>query len=223
MTVGLLNEDLTSIINLLNNITTIIFDLGEVIVNVDTSKTTLAFSKLLQMDSSTLYSFHQQSTLFTDLEKGLISESSFRDQLRAASKQAHITDKEIDNAWNAMIGDTPQDKLNKLSALKEQYTILALSNTNSIHIRYINEYIKARNGSTDSLEDYFHHAYYSHHLNARKPDAEIYTKVAQLSQLQLSHCLFIDDRIENIITAEGLGMKTFHMQDPQQFYQIFSS
>lgn len=206
---------------MLDNLNTIIFDLGEVIVDVDASKTTLAFSSLFNIDSSELYTFHQQKELFTLLEKGLISESVFRDDLRKTMNAAHVSDEQIDIAWNAMLGETPQKKLLILQTLKEKYKILALSNTNSIHIRYVNDSIKNRNGIHDSLENYFHHAYYSHDLQERKPDKAIYNKIIDLENLEVAKCLFIDDRIENIKTAQELGMQTFHMTHPEQFYELF--
>ncbi|MEI6312244.1 MAG: HAD family phosphatase [Bacteroidota bacterium] len=206
---------------MLQNIDTLIFDLGEVIVDVNTQKTAAAFSSLFQIDTSTIFSFHHQINLFNQLEKGLILESDFRNQLRKVADNNTASDEAIDKAWNAMLGNTPQQKLDILKKLKATYKVFALSNTNSIHIRHINNEIKTRNGATDCLENYFHHAYYSHDLHARKPDIAIFEKVIFLENINVSSTLFIDDRIENIKTAQDLGFQTYLMTNPEQFYELF--
>lgn len=222
MTVGLLKDDLTNAKNyLLESVQTIIFDLGEVIVDVDSAKTTRAFSDLFGIEASTLYSFHQQVSLFTELEIGAITENEFRNLLKNKLNRPDVLDEKIDIAWNAMLGETPQKKLDLLQQLKNKYRILALSNTNSIHIKYINDQILARNGNSDCLENYFHHAYYSHQLNDRKPNASIYQKVLEMEAIEPSTTLFVDDRIENIKTAQELKMQTMHMTSPEQFYLLF--
>ena len=221
---GLSKEDLTnsSAIDsfMLSSIDTIIFDLGEVIVDLHTHKTVEAFASLFQKPEFNLFSFHHQVSFFNEFEKGLISENEFRQQLRNVVQIQNVSDEDIDAAWNAMLGDTPQKKLDVLLQLKKTHRILALSNTNSIHIKFINDYLSNRK-TGDCLENYFHLAYYSHDLFARKPDKEIYLKVIDIERLSPSSVLFIDDRIENIKTAQELGMQTFHMTHPEQFYKLF--
>jgi putative hydrolase of the HAD superfamily len=221
---GLSKEDLTNSSTIdsfmLSSIDTIIFDLGEVIVDLHTHKTIDAFASLFQNPDFNLYNFHHQVSFFNEFEKGLISETTFRQHIRNSVQIQNISDEDIDTAWNAMLGDTPQKKLDILSELKKTHKILALSNTNSIHIKFINNYLSNRK-TGDCLENYFHFAYYSHHLFARKPDKEIYQKLIALENINPSKTLFIDDRIENIKTAQELGMQTFHMTHPEQFYDLF--
>ena len=208
---------------MLQNIDTLIFDLGEVIVDINTQKTVTAFSSLFQIDASTIFSFQHQISLFNQFEKGFITAAEFRVQLRTVVNNHTATDEEIDNAWNAMLGITQQEKLDILKELKRTYKVFALSNTNNIHINHINKDIKKRNGAFDCLENYFHHAYYSHDLNTRKPDRAIFDKIILLENINVNAALFIDDRIENIKTAQDLGFQTYHMTNPEQFYTLFKT
>lgn len=222
MTGGLLNDDSTNYFIDVSQLHAIIFDLGEVLVDLDTTATTKALTQLLQLEASQVFTFEHQTQLFTLFEKGLISSQDFRIGLKSlAINNSTISDAEIDNAWNAMLLDTPQKKLDVLKELKKKLRVLALSNTNTIHIANVNAQIKKRNGIDDCLENYFHHAYYSHDMHMRKPDKEIYEAVLNNERLSAPFVLFIDDRIENIKTARDLGMQTFHMTHPEQFYKLF--
>jgi len=205
--------------DVLNGIENIIFDLGEVIVDVDTSRTVKAFEALSPLNISSLFSFDHQALFFSQFEKGLIDEKEFRDELRDAL-QNNVSDKILDNAWNKMLGDTPNDKLDILLLLKNEYRTFALSNTNSIHIRFINNYLSERK-KNDCLENYFHQTYYSFDLNTRKPDRVIYELVLQRENLSAEKTLMVDDRFENLETASSLGLKVFHIKRPDEFYALF--
>jgi 2-haloacid dehalogenase len=49
-----------------------------------------------------------------------------------------------------------------------------------------------------------------------KPDPEIYLLTLKLIQLKPEECLFIDDSIANIKTAQDLGFNTIHFKSPDQ-------
>ena len=204
---------------ILNNISAIIFDLGEVIIDVDTSKTVSAFKALATIDDFNLFSFSHQAAFFSQFEMGLISEDEFRANLRSSLK-TNASDETLNVAWNKMLGDLPQEKLNILQRLKSDYQTFALSNTNTIHIRFINDFLHHQKPQ-DKLDNYFHHAYYSHDLKARKPNEIAYTKVMALENLVPQQTLMIDDRLENLEAAARVGMRVFHMTDPSLFYQLF--
>jgi len=205
--------------NILENISALVFDLGEVIVNVDTKKTTDAFAFLAGDKGFELYSFHQQSTLFNDFERGKIDAATFRNGLRPYFNPA-VEDAQIDSAWNAMLGDTPLRKLQILQGLRKQYKVFALSNTNIIHIAWVNAYLKSTY-DCGCLEDYFDKAYYSYEIGERKPDAASFQIVLNEQHLIPEKTLMIDDRLENLNAAAALGMKTYHMQHPDEFYGLF--
>ncbi len=206
---------------ILNNIDNIIFDLGEVIVDVDTTKTIAAFTLLSAFSGNELFSFSHQAAFFSDFERGTIGEVEFRNELRKALKK-NPTDEVIDAAWNAMLGDMPVTKLNILTELKKKYQLFALSNTNPIHIRLINENLSRKNVG-DCLERYFHKTFYSYNLGSRKPEDLIYERTAAETGLVPNKTLMIDDRIDNLVTAEKMGMRVFHLKFPDQFYELFSS
>lgn len=56
----------------------------------------------------------------------------------------------------------------------------------------------------------------------KKPKKEIYLHTTNLLNVQPDECLFMDDKIENIIAAEKLGMKTIHWEDKDIGFKRFN-
>ncbi|MBL0256474.1 MAG: hypothetical protein IPQ03_02695 [Bacteroidetes bacterium] len=116
----------------MDDITSIIFDLGGVILDIDYKRTESAFQELGIPDFAELYSQLRQDSLFDDLEMGLIDPQSFRERIRSFSR-IPISDPQIDQAWNAILIGLPKENVDYLSSLKGKYRLFMLSNTNEIH------------------------------------------------------------------------------------------
>jgi putative hydrolase of the HAD superfamily len=63
----------------------------------------------------------------------------------------------------------------------------------------------------------FDHCTWSHALFMAKPEPEIYIKTAEALHTAPANILFIDDREENVVAAQSLGMQTFHFADFTHF------
>lgn len=189
------------------NIRNIIFDLGGVIVNIDYQLTTKAFSELGLADFDVLFSQAKQNKLFDLYEKGLISSVDFRDEIRKYSGN-NFDDFVIDNAWNAMLLNVPEERMELLKKAQSNYTTFLLSNTNDIHIETFNGYLERTFGIND-LSGYFYKIYLSYKVNMRKPDAEIFELVLSENNLQPHETLFIDDSVQHIESAKKLGIQTY--------------
>ena len=53
-------------------------------------------------------------------------------------------------------------------------------------------------------------------VKLRKPDSAIYRLALDITQRSAGECCFIDDRAENLVPAEKLGMHTIRMQSKEQ-------
>lgn len=194
-------------INPANKYKNIIFDLGGVLLNIDYSLVTKAFLALGLTDFDKLYSKAQQTKLFDLYEKGQISSEAFRNHVKTCFSTP-IDDNTIDKAWNAMLLDLPPERLHLLQQLKTKHRIFLLSNTNDIHIQYINNYLQETFG-IDDLSGYFEKVYLSYEVGMRKPDAEIFELVLSENNLDPNETLFIDDSIQHIESAKKLGIHTY--------------
>ncbi|TJZ57303.1 HAD family hydrolase [Streptomyces piniterrae] len=64
------------------------------------------------------------------------------------------------------------------------------------------------------LADFADHVVSSARMGVAKPDRKIYEIAAQLAGVAMDRCLFVDDRLENIEAAAGLGMTGVHYREP---------
>ena len=200
------------------NIKTLIFDLGGVIINLHEQATIEAFVGLSGYSVEKVVSNYESLSIFKDHEKGLISDDAFRQGIRD-SMELSVTDDEIDHAWNSMLGEIPIARINHLIKLKEKYKVLILSNTNGIHEIRFNEILKSVSGK-NSMKHFVHEVFLSHRINMRKPEPEIYQHVVAYSGIDPTTSLFLDDKLENLLGAESVGIQTMHISHPDNIFTI---
>ncbi len=198
----------------------IIFDLGGVILNIDYSRCEKAFSKYGVHDFKNIYSQKDQLDLFDDFENGKISAKEFRERLKKLIPEK-ISDTQFDDSWNAMLLDLPKERINLLTHLKKKYRTFLLSNTNEIHIHWINNYLKKTFG-LKNLDSLFEKVYFSYELGMRKPDADIFQLVQKENNLKENETLFIDDSIQHIESAKKLGIKTLLLEKGKTILDYFT-
>ena len=201
----------------MKNIDNIIFDLGNVILNIDYQNTIDAFEKIGVPDASIFYSKSSQLNIFNQLETGHISKQNFILEIQKFVPKASAT--QIINAWNAILQDLPNERLEILKNIKDKFSIFLLSNTNTIHIEKIIDKL----GKKKYAEFYniFDKVYYSHKVKLRKPNADIFKLVIKENCLSIKNTLFIDDSIQHIESAKKIGLKTYHLDGNETLESIF--
>ena len=99
----------------MKKIDNIIFDLGNVILNIDYQSTIKAFKKIGIKNAKILYSKSSQTKIFDQLETGKITKEDFILEIQKIIPQASKS--EVINAWNAIIKDLPKSRVDILNAL----------------------------------------------------------------------------------------------------------
>jgi putative hydrolase of the HAD superfamily len=194
----------------MKNFKNIIFDLGGVLLDVDFSKTQKAFTDLGVKNFHELFNQHHSSPLFVQLEKGEITPNEFYNAFRKAVK-LKLTDTQIENAWNALLGTFVIEKLKWIEEIGRKYNIYLFSNTNQIHYDAFQKNYEQQTGK-ENFDRYFIKAWYSHEIGVRKPQEEAFRKVLELENLDPKETLFIDDTIGNIESAQKVGMQTIYLE-----------
>ncbi|ELR68328.1 Haloacid dehalogenase-like hydrolase [Fulvivirga imtechensis AK7] len=196
----------------------LIFDLGGVIINLSIQKTIDELAKLGGKTPDFIKEQYLHHDEFKKYETGAIGDDEFRSFLRGLLS-FYGPDADIDSAWNAMILDIPAERLSMLKRLQHDHQVMLLSNTNTIHMNRVREVLAVH--GTDSFDPYFHKQYYSHLINKRKPDAEIYQMVLEENNIDAEDALFIDDNADNIKGAANLGIQVLHVTSSETLTNFF--
>lgn len=183
----------------------IIFDLGGVFIDIHYHKTRDAFTVLGVADFDALFQQSYSNPLFAQLEQGELSPEDFYDAFRAETG-LDVSNAQICDAWNAMLGDFRPQSVAVLPALKKSHSIFLLSNTNQIHHEAFTTQYQQTFGY--DFDAHFDVAHYSHILGLRKPHVACYEAVLQQHGLHAEETLFVDDTPKNIAGAQAAGLQT---------------
>lgn len=194
----------------MQKIKNIIFDYGGVIINIDYQLTINAFKQLGIKNFDVRINQTVQNKLIDNFEIGKITSAEFRSELKKLVP-LRIKSREIDDAWNAMLLGIPKRYIKFLEEIKNKYRLFLLSNANKIHINFIDAYLKKTHGIFN-LNHLFEKVYYSHEIEMRKPNQEVFMMILKENHLQADETLFIDDTYMHIEGAKKAGLKTFHFK-----------
>lgn len=195
----------------------IIFDLGAVILNINYQNTIDEFTKLGVNNAATFYSKKVQTNLFNQIETGMISSNEFLKALQKETKNANIN--QVEKAWNAMLLDLPEERLQLIRKLKNNHSVYLLSNTNAIHIDAIKKQLGKRKWL--AFCKLFDKMYLSHELGLRKPDVKIFEYILKEQKLKAEEVFFIDDSPQHIASAKKIGIHCHHLLDDENIITLF--
>lgn len=182
----------------------IVFDFGNVLIEIDPKRSIDAFRAL-----GAPVELNLDAAFFHDVETGTLDAGGFRDALRSQLKWA-VSSASLNIAWNALLLEVPPRTIAKLHKLRKKgYKLALLSNTNPIHIDEVRRHMGLRGYA--EFERCFERVFYSFNMGLRKPDPAIYAAVdRELGITSPAEVLFIDDNAANIDSAASYGWQTLH-------------
>jgi putative hydrolase of the HAD superfamily len=189
----------------------LIFDLGNVLYDIDFKKMNAAFTSIGIDGMDKHFTLNKSHKLFLDLEMGFVNEQEFYEGVRALVNLP-LTNEQIQFAWNALLVGFRKNSIDWIKQNNTQYNTYLYSNTNQIHHDYfIAEFEnKVANYPFVSL---FKKPYYSHEMGMRKPDPATFTYILEKEGLLPAETLFIDDNEPNILAAASVGLKVLHLKE----------
>lgn len=185
------------------NFTAILFDLGNVLIELQADRVRKCFKSLFKLD----YDIYHESLpdFFGDFEKGIFTPMQFFDKI----KRYYQVDTDYEcfkECWNALLGIIPSNNIDLLKRLRSMgYQLYLLSNTNELHLSCLEEYLLKEYPHFWSL---FDRVFLSCRCGMRKPDRPIFEYVLNEILHPAEQVLFIDDGPMNICAAKALGFQT---------------
>ena len=184
----------------MSRIAAILFDLGNVVVEVDFRRTFRHWADSAGVDEQIFHERWSEDAAYRAHETG---DLSFEEYTAALTDTLGVSMDHADwhAGWNEIfIGPYPgvQEKLIELTG---RLPLFAFTNTNPTHeAAWRKRYAHALG--------HFEEIYVSSTIGLRKPDQEAFEWVAAAMQLAPEEILFLDDNPENVRGAEQSGLTT---------------
>jgi putative hydrolase of the HAD superfamily len=205
----------------MNKVKTVIFDLGVVVIDINDQYAIdyLISHKIKNADVL----FQRSNDYCVQYETGKISSETFIAEInKLVVSENFINLNIIETAWRKIIVDIPDWKIKAIKALGEKYKILALSNTNALHVDEIDQLFKKK-GNPNEFFSLFHKSYLSHQVGLIKPHPEIFYHIIKDADIKPSTSLFLDDLASNLISADKLGFQTNKVNNDLTFKEVIEA
>ena len=206
--------------DLVQGIDAIIFDFGNVLIDLDYPRVIREFSEVAKKNQEEIEELVVTAPVLQKFEMGMTTPDEFRAKMNSILG-TNMPDDQFDAIWNSMLKSITKERMEKVLKIGEKYQTFILSNTNIIHEMAYEEMIMEETGR-DSLRDFVKEVYYSHEIGMRKPNLNCYQFVIDDIGLYASRMLFLDDRLDNVEAAQKAGMKAVQVFDPdKQLNELF--
>jgi putative hydrolase of the HAD superfamily len=185
----------------------IIFDIGRVLVRVDVSRAMQGLAPGTGYTPAELWSAIEKDPRWPDWQEGRMSPRDWylhlTQRLGGASSFEQFTE-----IWNRVLDPVPIQDDAFLEKLSKNYRLALLSNTDPIHVRYME--------GTYNFFNFFPTRIYSCAVKASKPNPLIYREALKALKVQAAEAVYIDDIAAYAEAATRLGMAGIQFQSPAQ-------
>lgn len=181
----------------------IIFDLGNVLVNIHPRETMQALALRCGKDVSEI-----QSLFLSEAHNGFMDGSLTPEQFHrnfSEEYRCNISFDEFITTWNRLIGTAKEGIDEIVEQLAANFTLAVCSNTDPLHWEIARQTLPFLNR--------FDHYFLSFEMQRLKPDPLMFQRVLSSLKAGAEQCVFIDDTEENILRAKALGFRVIHASE----------
>ena len=191
-----------------------IFDLGNVIVDIDFNRVFGAWSDFSRVPLATLKQNFVMGDAFHQHERGEITDEAFAEVL-CHEMDLSLSYEQFSHGWQAIFVGLRPEVIVVMHKLREQgHRVVVLSNTNRLHTTFWpDEYPDVREAAD--------HLYLSQEMGMRKPESRIYQCVLEAEGFSAADTVFFDDNADNIEGANQLGITSILVTGKETIPEYF--
>jgi len=192
----------------LGMIKAIIFDAGGVLVK---HKDEDRYDVLIKKLGIAKTKFNEvKKKYYCDAQKGIISTNDLMEKI---ARDLNLDKEKLSKAWHKAHTEC-------LLFDKEAFALAASLKKNGYMTALISNAIKLRGYGSEKrdkqIQSGFDHVIISYKVGTRKPEKKIYELMLEKLKLKPFECIFLDDREENVVVANELGMTGIVVKSVQQ-------
>jgi putative hydrolase of the HAD superfamily len=184
----------------------VLSDLGGVVVEFDADKLVHHIAQLLGRTFDDVHQAVYSKELLLPFEVGRITPEAYYEGLKARL-QLTWTYPQFVRFWNDIFIEIPATTA-ILRQLRRHHRVVALSNTNTLHLEYIKRFVLP--------PDLFHDWIGSCDVGCRKPDPKIYELALARENVPPHEVLYIDDRPEMVAGGKAKGLNALLFRGAEQ-------
>jgi glucose-1-phosphatase len=185
----------------------IIFDIGRVLIRIDVSHALSSLARDVSLSPEEIWSSLQKDPRWPDWQEGRMSPRDWHQHL-TRRLGGSLSFEEFTDIWNRALNPHPIQDIGFLEKLRQKYRLGVLSNTDPIHVAYME--------SSFPFLRLFHARTYSCSVGASKPNPLIYREALRSCKISAEETVYIDDVADFAEAAARLGMIGIVFQSPQQ-------
>ena len=190
----------------MSQIKNIVFDLGNVLVDVDYH----LFTEAMAWDHDVFMTFYD-SNFFREFETGKRSETEYFIELNKYIPLNEGAEQQYRENIHKAFPLRPKTWA-LVHWLKKRYNIILFSNTNSLDYNGIDKAI--------DLKRVIRSSFVSHAQGLLKPDPLSYLRLVELFNIDPSETLFVDDRQENTDGAKKAGWHAEVIESEEGLFEV---
>ncbi|SFU59840.1 glucose-1-phosphatase [Xenorhabdus koppenhoeferi] len=181
-----------------------IFDMGNVIIDIDFKRVLAVWSNLSGTPLATLTAKFSLNDIFGKHECGQVSDNEFAEMV-CDEMEISLSFEQFAEGWNAVFIGIRQEIIELMNKLRTQgHRVVVLSNTNHLHFDYLSVHYPEIAASADLL-------YLSQELGMRKPEPDIFKHVLEAEGVTADRAIFFDDVLEHVEAAIQSGINAIHV------------
>jgi putative hydrolase of the HAD superfamily len=182
-----------------------LFDLGNTVIKLAYERVLRAICAEASVTRDELVDLLEEPGGYRDMERGAVSFWEFYEFLTdKADYRGSIRD--FHTIWSDFF-DGPMPGIEELlERVRKQYRVAFLSNSNEVHAEVIPRVFAGLFEKDDRF-------IFSHRFKVAKPDPEMFRRALEVLGALPHHTVFIDDLVENVWAARGIGMRAFQFRD----------